>query len=566
MIERSQHTLNDQASFWWRPWRIVVGVALAACVAGIAFVYRFNTLGGTLGGFDNDHFATLARTEMLLHAEQPLRDFADAELRGAWPALSYAVPAWAQQLGGRTLLPEAYLTVGALALAYALVFLVALDLSKRWSVAMLGVAVALAVEPKLYNYSKVLAFALGGVALVFVARKPHFASLLIAAAVTAMATLFRHDYGVYLAGGIIGAIVGASNGASITGRRVGVFLGLTAALLLPSAIWVQRYEGIPTYLANGLTTSRSEGQRTSFELPRFDISSPFSDDGLVVLTYFSFWALVVIGAAAVRWSMLDAGGSRQRAATYGTAIGLLAMTIVANVFLLRANLIQRFGDAAVPAVLLASWTSGAARSMAAGRRRDLASIAPAGLLMVMLGAAYGYADISRKLNTSGLTVSWEETTRRFTQNRSELAGLPPDTWEGFKAEGPLVAARYVAECTAPTDYLFVTGYAPELPVLARRRFAAGLGTMSLSLYTSEADQRLALGRLEYQSVPIVLADAAPFDDEFVPDYPLLAQYLSTHYRPAGTIDVDDDRRFRVLVDAGRTPRRRDPHLGLPCFQ
>ncbi|MGH9256185.1 MAG: hypothetical protein ACRD3C_16630, partial [Vicinamibacterales bacterium] len=132
---------NTTAGSWWQPWRIVVGVTVAACVACVAFAYRFNTLGGTLAGFDNDHFAHLMRTEMLLHAEQPLRDFADAELRGAWPALSYAVPAWAQQLGGRTLLSEAYLTIGALALAYALVFLCALDLSKQWVVALLAAAV-----------------------------------------------------------------------------------------------------------------------------------------------------------------------------------------------------------------------------------------------------------------------------------------------------------------------------------------------------------------------------------------------------------------------------------------
>ena len=81
----------------------------------MAFVYRFNTLGGALGGFDNDHFIYLIRTDMLLAGEQPLRDFVDAELRGAWPALTYAVSAWAQQIGGRTLLPEAFLTVGALA-------------------------------------------------------------------------------------------------------------------------------------------------------------------------------------------------------------------------------------------------------------------------------------------------------------------------------------------------------------------------------------------------------------------------------------------------------------------
>src|SRR5688500_2732023 len=99
---------------------VLIGVT-AAVVAAVAFVLRFNTLGGALGGFDNDHFIYLIRTNMLLAGEQPLRDFADAELRGAWPALTYALSAWAQQLGGRTLLPEAYLTVGLIALAHALV-------------------------------------------------------------------------------------------------------------------------------------------------------------------------------------------------------------------------------------------------------------------------------------------------------------------------------------------------------------------------------------------------------------------------------------------------------------
>jgi hypothetical protein len=85
-------------------------------------VFRFNMLGGTLGGFDNDEFAHLLRADAMLRGEQPLRDFADAELRGAWPSLSYAVPAWAQRVWGRSLLAEAYLTAGALALSYAVLF------------------------------------------------------------------------------------------------------------------------------------------------------------------------------------------------------------------------------------------------------------------------------------------------------------------------------------------------------------------------------------------------------------------------------------------------------------
>ena len=69
--------------------RHLTAIAVAVLIAAIAFVFRFNTLGGTLGGFDNDEFAHLLRSQALLRGEQPLRDFADAELRGAWPALSY---------------------------------------------------------------------------------------------------------------------------------------------------------------------------------------------------------------------------------------------------------------------------------------------------------------------------------------------------------------------------------------------------------------------------------------------------------------------------------------------
>ena len=73
--------------------------------------------------------------------------------------------------------------------------------------------------------------------------------------------------------------------------------------------------------------------------------------------------------------------------------------------------------------------------------------------------------------------------------------------------------------------------------------------------------RKALARLAGQSVPIVLAEASRYQSEFVFTYPLLAHYISEHYREAGTIDG----RFLVFVDASRTPKRDDPYSGLPCF-
>jgi hypothetical protein len=43
------------------PFRTALLALLAVAIAAFSFLYRFNTLGGPLGGFDNDHFPQLVR-------------------------------------------------------------------------------------------------------------------------------------------------------------------------------------------------------------------------------------------------------------------------------------------------------------------------------------------------------------------------------------------------------------------------------------------------------------------------------------------------------------------------
>ena len=280
--------------------RGVTAIGAALIVAAFAFVFRFNMLGGTLGGFDNDEFAHLLRADAMLRGEQPLRDFADAELRGAWPSLSYAVPAWAQRVWGRSLLAEAYLTAGALALSYAVLFLVALDLSRRqWIVALLAALLALATTPKLYNYPKVLAMALGAAAVRYALVRRSTPRLAIVAGVTAMATLFRHDYGVYLAFAMTAGIVAQDFGRwRDAATRVGVFAGATAIFLLPSLIWVQRYKGIFKYLGAALRTSGVESRRTTLAWPTIDVSMPFDAPSAIAITYYLFWRFLCLPLAS----------------------------------------------------------------------------------------------------------------------------------------------------------------------------------------------------------------------------------------------------------------------------
>ena len=549
---------------WWTTRRVVLAILGALVVATVAFVYRFNTLSGTLGGLGNDHFAQLMRSEMLLRGERPLRDFVDSELRGAWPALSYAVPAWAQQIGGRSLLSEVYLTVGALAVAYVLVFVLALDFSRRWTIATLAALAAILTFPKLYNYPKVLMPALAVLAIRLLMPHPSAALLGLAAAVTAVAAFFRHDYGVLIAVGVLAGLIARDTGAwRVVVRRAMTYLGLLLLFLLPSAVWVQVYEGIPHYIRAAVRTSGVEASRTELRMPRLDVVAPFTGDSLLALTYAMFWAITVVALALVAVRIAKRS---IEAPERGLAVSLIALAAVVSVVFLRSNLGQRFGDAVVPVVLLAAWTAGSASGLPSAATRAAALVIPALLLCAIAIFAWRFTGASREITNGNLSWSWTALTERYAVVREDLRSLPPAVWTKDNADGILVAARYISQCTTPDDRLLVAGYAPEISVFARRRFAAGQATISLSMYTSEEDQRLAIARLDAQSVPVVLAEARDFEEGFVSDYPLLAKYIAGRYREAGTIAVDREPRFLVFVDTRRQPRGVDPFLGLPCFQ
>jgi hypothetical protein len=545
---------------------VSLALLLACLVGATAFTYRFNMLGGSLGGFDNDHYDILLRSEMLVRGEQPLRDFVDVELRGAWPALSYAVPAWAQKIGGRNMLSEAYLTVGALALCAALVFLLGLDLSRRWTIALLVAVLMIATGPKLYNYTKVLALTMGALALRGAVGHPTMQRLSWAAAATAVAALFRHDYGVYVGVAIVVGLLARDAWAWTTiGRHVGVYVTITTVLLLPSAAWIQFYQGIPSYLERNLEISRLEEARTHLSWPVLDGASLFSSDNLVPFMYYACWLVLALGALVLAWRTA-ANAARATPVERGVGSGLLAMGLLVTMFFLRSNLPARFGDAIVPVALLGAWCVGATAALHAHRSRLLAALPATALLVSMLGAIWIIGEVPSELNTSGLSRSREQVVLRAATVTEELRNLPPETWQEIEVTEPLKAARYVSECTRPEDHLMVAGYAPEVSVLARRPFAAGQSKVAFSFYKSDVDQQRALERLESQSVPIVLADYEEFEEAFVTDYPLLWDYVSTHYHRAGIISVDDEPRHIVFAETARSPSGTDDTLGLPCFR
>ena len=538
-------------------------LASAIALALFAFFFSFNQLGGTLGGFKNDEFATLVHTNMVLSGLQPLRDFEEAGLRAVWPSLTYEVEAAAERTWGRNLFVHACLTLGVLAVCRVLLFLIARGLG-GWLMAALAALLAFVSLPEPYNYPKVLVLTVAALLIVWTVRKPTLPRLALLGAWAVVSVLFRNDFGVYVGTGIVAAILALGIRPWIVpARRLAIVSVVGLVLFTPSLIWIHQYRGIGQFVREANESSGAEYEtRRLKEWPVVDAADPTSRNSLVAICYYCFWA---IPFAAIPVAV--ASGRRGTVAPPPLAIGcaLIAMSLVVNHFFLRSNVGARFGDAAVPVGLVAAWTAGMSGSFSTARIRRLLLVAPAAVLAVLCVMFVSINDIPRRLRDTGLLDSPRAVASKFSQARRDLRSEPPTGWHDSPTRGHMAVSRYLFWCLKPEQFVLVGMYADDVVAYSRRRYAGGQAYFDGSFFQSERDQRRALGRLAHQVAPIAIT--TEYQDEFQSDFPLIAQHLYERYRRVGTVESSDEQPpIVVWADRTVTPTGVDDILGLPCFR
>lgn len=257
--------------------KAVVPLLVAVVIGAGSFVYRFNTLGGRLGGFDNDHFGQLVRSMAVLEGERPLRDFTDTTLESLWPMPTYLSSAVAQQVLGRSLRTEGLLTAGMLSIGAIALFWLAYQFSRSIPLAALLTLLAIALRPALYNYPKIVPYVLALAAMLLYARRPTTTRLAALACSVAIAALFRHDHGVYLSMAAGTLVFLITVGVDERRRRLLAVAAICVAMLLPGVMFAQMHGGFFAYLRASFETSRQEAARTTRPGARFSIdwSQPF---------------------------------------------------------------------------------------------------------------------------------------------------------------------------------------------------------------------------------------------------------------------------------------------------
>lgn len=540
------------------PRSLVTSIVAVAMFGGV-FLYRFNTLGGAYGGFDNDHFLYLAAAKQVEAGEQPLRDFQDG-MHGAWPSLTYEFSAAAQRYLGDSLRAEALLTVTGVALGAAIGF-VAGAMVAPWPWALSTAVLAALLAPKLYGYPKVLVMAVAAWLIVGTRGLPTWRRTIAMAVLTAAAFLFRHDYAVYCAVGfgVILLLCGSVTWRERLTRGVG-YLVMTSILLAPSLWWIHRYRGITEYVRNALEMSRAEYERTQIGWPASSSDEVQSlltwfdtDTNAEVWIYYLFLVLpVLVGGMALRQFLR--GDERDRAVTI---VALSVMTAALWYSFLRGNLAARFGDMGPPVAVIGAWLLSMILAPSPWPRRLVKALSALAVMYVTVVCVWRVGSVSGELRSSRL-LEPQDVIARFRQNSADLAAMPRSLRESESA-GRMQASDYLYRCTKPSDRVVAFGYYADVPVFSERLFAGGRASFVVAYYLDPLYTREIVAKLQSQSVPIVLAGPNLDHERYRP----VADYVHAHYDDHGEVSSSQGP-LRVWTRRGVSGTPAGPN-GLPCF-
>jgi hypothetical protein len=550
-------------------------LAAAACAAALfvfAWLLRFNDPDGSFANLTDDHFFYLVRGWQILFGELPVRDFVD---HGA--PLYYYVAAAVQVLFGRGTLSEVVFSVTMLAACAVGVFLLAARASGSVALGASGALFHILLAPRFYNYPKILAYVLAIPALWAFADRQSTWRTVLAAVVTVVSFLLRHDHGVFIAAAFAVLLCVLPQLTWRDRIRHGATYGaIVLALLAPYLLFIEVNGGVVTYFETAAAWAQRDRDRAPVVFPSLSGTEDDPESRAIARLFYTELALPLVALGF--WAV----SKRAFRPTWPNASAKLAVVaalgLMLNAGFLRAPLEARLADPSVPHAVVLAWLPVAIFGLlfrrdeivGSGRRAWLtpAAVVLCGVAALLLVVAVGTVtnDLGRRLEKVALHGRLEDGFER--------AGL---IWDRIRESFPIAGAPdadpdhlntlalYLRECTRPDDRIFVQHYIPQVLALGERGFAGGHADLRPGFFTSETMQRLTVARLSRQSVPVALVGAGDEWGGLRTSFPIVVAYLDRHFERAAEHTFDGRFEVRLLVNrAARATGRFEP-LGWPCF-
>ena len=247
-------------------------------------------------------------------------------------------------------------------------------------------------------------------------------------------------------------------------------------------------------------------------------------------------------------------------AALGTTV---VMCAIINQGLIRESPDSRLADVAAPAAVLGAAVSGL---LLRGSRLLVTRIVAASFAIVTLGSAAAYGHAGEQIASARLLAGPRGIREQLNDVNRQLHLRPIDWYAPPGSTGLRALTRYVFECTAPSDRLLVTWFAPEVFFYAERLFAGGQVYLDPGgWHASPADQQLTVRRLRDERVPITLV-SVEWEEAVSKRFPLVHEHLRQHYVTAARSTFGGEREYAVLVARSLPPLGVYEPLGLPCFR
>jgi hypothetical protein len=563
---------------------------LAAAVFVFAWFYRFNDPGGSFAGLTDDHFFYLVRGWQILFGDLPVRDFVD---HGA--PLFYYIGAAVQLLIGRGTVSEVLFCTTVLAAGAALTFWLAAQASGSLALGLIAVLFQVLLEPRFYNYPKILVYALAIPLIWRFVERPTGGRRLAVAAVTALGFFFRHDHGLFVALATVTALAVMQDLPWRVRLRHGlIYIGLVVALVVPYLVFIEVNEGLAAYLRDASDWAAKDRSRAPVVWPGlFDNPDGVSDaartgqglarqvavmrDNMIAWVYYVELYLPLLALAVLA---LSRDGFRP---AWPRAVPKMAMVAVLGIALdagfLRSPLGARLADPSVPHAIMIAWLATACGTLWRSRvslRPRLARHAPlvrAAVTILVLPVAVILAismtrDLYERLDKAALVERPGKPLERAAGIERQLR----QDWElaswANRPDRPdlITLSMYLNACTSPDDRIFVQPYIPQVLAMARRAFAGGHADLRPGFFDAVEAQTRTIERLRRQSVPVALLESGDEYRNFRKAFPLIADYFDANYRLAATRTFDGRFVLQLFARVELRSRRDFTLLDWPCFR
>jgi hypothetical protein len=467
----------------------------------------------------------LARAQQVLFGDWPIRNFEDPG-----QPLFYLLTSAFAAIFGHVLATNVVLCITLQAIAASCAYVLARRASNSTAVGVAAAVLVVVSSPRLYNTTKVIVPVVAILLQWRYADAPRRGRLLTLAGWTAIAFLLRHDYVIYVVASTLVLLAVLHRSRPREAVREAAMYALAALLFVsPWLLYVQLNEGLIEYASAALRFVQSEGRRTAAGGPQ--------------LLYYVIALIPISGLALAIWLR-----SRSDAVVIQAQLASLSvLVLMMNTVFLRDVLLARVPDVIAPTTVLASALIGQVFSRRALRIGALLTATAALVLVTISLATAGY-----RIPTPAAVVRQAgRISDRLVNASAEIQPSPRYP----------VLVSYLSRCTLRAERVFVSGFAPQIPFLAQRPFAAGLPSWIPGYYETPADMSRALARLDRENVSaVVLLERSGVFEQSWPD---LARWFRDHgfeRHDAARLGAE----ITLWLPRPDPSSRADGETGLPC--